>query len=72
MKRNGKTTWNTIVTSETFTIVKKGSDNHYDTYDERFYAGSWHRTQDSKEYLEMIMKNSPEKFEGCVIENNED
>jgi len=59
-------------TSETFTIVKKGSDTHYDTYDERFYAGSWERTQDSKEYLEMIMKNNPEKFEECVIENNED
>ena len=59
-------------TSETFTIVKKGSDNHYDTYDERFYTGSWQRTQDSKEYLEMIMKNNPEKFEECEIENNED
>jgi len=57
-------------TKETFTIVKKGTDTHYDTNDERFYSGSWERTQDKKEYLEMIMKNNPEKFDGCVIVNN--
>jgi len=56
---------------EKFTIVKKGTDNHYDTNDERFYGGSWERTQDSKEYLERIMKNNPEKFEGCIIEEND-
>ena len=57
--------------SETFTIVKKGTDNHYDTNDERFYGGTWERTQDSKKYLERIMENNPDKFEGCVIEVNE-
>ena len=56
--------------NETFTIVKKGTDTHYDTNDERFYNSNWERTQDSKEYLEMIMRNNPEKFEGCIIENN--
>jgi len=54
-------------TKETFTIVKKGTDTHYDTNDECFYNGNWERTQDSKKYLEMIMRNNPEKFEECEI-----
>ena len=55
-------------TSKTYTIVKKGTDTHYDTNDERFYDGHWDRTQDSKKYLKMIMKNNPEKFKGCIID----
>lgn len=55
---------------ETYTIVKRGTDTHYDTNDERFYSGSWERTQDSKSYLLMLIKNNPEKFEGCKIQNN--
>tara|TARA_R110001599_G_scaffold223689_1_gene422867 strand:+ start:342 stop:521 length:180 start_codon:yes stop_codon:yes gene_type:complete len=56
---------------ETFTIVKKGTGNHYDTNDERFYDSSWERTLDSKSYLEMIISNNPEKFKGCEIQDNE-
>jgi len=58
---------------ETFTIVRKGGsqESHYDTNDQRFYGDNWERTQDSKEYLEMLIKNNPEKFEGCIIEDND-
>lgn len=55
---------------ETFTIVKKGTDTHYDTNDQRFYGGTWERTLDSKSHLEMLISNSPEKFEGCEIQDN--
>jgi hypothetical protein len=58
-------------TSETFTIVKTGTDSHYDPNEERFYSASWERTQDSKEYLQMVMENNPEKFEGCEIQDNQ-
>ena len=58
---------------ETYTIVKKGSsqESRYDTNDQRFYGDNWERTQDSKEYLERLIKNNPEKFEGCIIEDND-
>jgi len=57
--------------NETFTIVKKGTDTHFDTNDRRFYAGNWDRTGDTREYLEMLMSNDPEKFEGCeIVDNN--
>jgi formiminotetrahydrofolate cyclodeaminase len=58
---------------ETYTIVKKGSsqESHYDTNDQRFYGDNWERTQDSKEYLERLIKNDSEKFEGCIIEDND-
>ena len=52
----------------TFTIVR--NEYHYDTYDERFYTDSWERTMDVKEYLELIIKNDPARFDGCKIENN--
>lgn len=55
---------------ETFTIVIKGTDSHYDTNDQRFYEGNWERTQDSKSYLEGLITNYPEKFRGCEIQNN--
>jgi len=55
---------------ENFTIIKKGTDLHYCTEDQRFYNDSWERTSDTKEYLEMLIENNPEKFEGCVIEVN--
>lgn len=29
---------------ETFTIVRKGADRHYDTKDQRFYEGNWERS----------------------------
>jgi len=56
---------------ETFTIVKKGTDTHYDTNDQRFYDGNWERTLDSKSYLEMLISNSTEKFESCEIQDKE-
>jgi hypothetical protein len=54
---------------ETFTIVHS-SGKHYDTIEEKFLASNWERTMDSKAYLERIMENDKEKFEGCKIENN--
>jgi len=55
---------------EVYSIVKKGTDTHYDTNDERFYGGSWVREGDSKKYLESLMSNNPKKFEDCEIVNN--
>lgn len=51
---------------EAYTIVRPGGA-HYDTNDERFYTNSWECTLDTKEYLEMIMANNPQKFENCQI-----
>jgi len=51
--------------AEIYTIVKKGQ--HYDTNDQRFYEYSWECTKDSKEYLEMLIKNDPRKFQDCSI-----
>jgi len=56
---------------ENCTIVKKGTDVHYDTNDEKFYSSAWNRTQDTREYLEMLIRNNPAKFKGCIIEENE-
>jgi len=55
---------------ETYTIIKKGTDTHYATDDERFYGDAWERTQDSKEYLKMIIYNNTDKFKGCIIIDN--
>ena len=55
---------------KTYTIVKNHGESHYDTNDERFYSDSWERTQDSKSYLKTLIKNNPEKFGECHIENN--
>ena len=57
--------------NETFTIVRKGTDIHYDTNDQKFYEGNWERTQDKKEYLEQLIQNDPEKFEDCTIVTSE-
>lgn len=56
--------------AETFTIVNEKNGKHYDTNDERFYDESWERTMDSKQYLETLMDNNPEKFEGFKIVDN--
>lgn len=70
--RNGTciTNKNNKMEKETYTIVHK-SGKHYDTNDEGFYDSNWERTQDKKAYLEMLIQNNPEKFEGCQIEDNE-
>ena len=51
--------------AEIYTIVKLGQ--HYDTNDERWYSDSWECTKDSKDYLEMLIKNNPTKFQDCSI-----
>jgi len=51
--------------AEIYTIVKLGQ--HYDTNDERWYSDSWEVSKDSKEYLEMLIKNNPTKFQDCSI-----
>ena len=53
-----------------YTIVKKATETHYDTNDQRFYDGNWERTEDTREYLKQLIKNNPEKFEGCKIQKN--
>jgi hypothetical protein len=55
---------------ETFTIVVKGTDTHYDPNEQRFYGANWERTNDDEDYLKQLIKNDPEKFEKCEIQNN--
>jgi len=59
-----------MLNSEKHTIVNLNTSDHYDTNDERFYGQSWERTLDSKSYLQRLIINNPEKFEGCEIEKN--
>ncbi len=51
--------------AEIYTIVRPGQ--HYDTNDERWYDQWWEVSKDSKEYLEMLIKNNPNKFRDCSI-----
>jgi len=51
--------------AEIYTIVKLGQ--HYDTNDERWYSDSWEVSKDSRDYLEMLIKNNPTKFQHCSI-----
>lgn len=55
---------------ETFTLVNIKTGSHYDTNDEKFYGDNWERTQDTKEYLELLKSNNPEKFKDYTIEDN--
>jgi len=59
-----------MTTQETFTIIQKSSGHHYDTNDQRFYGENWERTMDTKKYLLQLIENDPDKFEGCIIEDN--
>ena len=56
---------------EIYTIVHKVSQHHYNTYEEAFYCERWERMFDSREHLEHLMDNYPDKFEGCEIEIND-
>jgi len=53
--------------NEKYTLINPITGYHYDTNDERFYNESWEKTLDSKTYLELLVGNSPEKFEGFKI-----
>ena len=56
---------------EVHTIVHKATNRHYDTNEETFLPDSWECTKDTKKYLQMIINNNPDKFEGCeIITNN--
>jgi len=54
-----------------YTLVNPKNGKHYDTNDKRFYDDNWERTKDSKNYLEQIVGNNPEKFEGFNIVKND-
>ncbi len=54
---------------EIYTLVNPKNGNHYDTNDEIFYDESWVKTLDTKEYLQNLIDNNPEKFEGYIITN---
>lgn len=56
------------MSKEQFTIVNINSGHHYDTNDSRFYGPNWEQTHDTKEYLEQLIKNDPDKFENCQIQ----
>lgn len=55
-------------TKEMYYIQNEETQKYYDTDDEKWYPDNWVPTLDTKEYLEMLMDNNPEKFEGCTIE----
>lgn len=55
---------------ETYTIVHTPSGYHYDTNENQFYSEQWERTKDKKPYLEMLIKNDPDRFKDCIIQNN--
>ena len=57
-----------IVKNNRFTIVDVSGTMYYDTYDFRFYPVDWNKTYDSKEYLQSLIENNPDEFEGCSIE----
>lgn len=54
-------------TQENYTIIHVNTHFHYDTNEERFLSTSWGMSYDSKSYLEMLIQNNPEKFDGCKI-----
>jgi hypothetical protein len=54
---------------EIYTLINPKTGSHYDTNDERFYEDSWEKTGDTKDYLQTLIENNPEKFEGYKIIN---
>jgi len=50
--------------------IEKSNGNHYDTNDYRWYDTQWEFSDDTKEYLQKLIRNYPLKFEGCTIEPN--
>ena len=55
---------------EIYTLVNPKTGSHYDTNDERFYSVLWDTTGDTKEYLQTLIENNPEKFEDYIITDN--
>lgn len=52
----------------TFTLFNPKRNVFYDTNDEKMYdADSFEWTFDTSEYLETLVENNPEKFEGFKI-----
>jgi hypothetical protein len=55
---------------EIYTLVNPKTGSHYDTYEEKFLSDSWDQTGDTKEYLQTLIENNPEKFEDYIITDN--
>tara|TARA_R110000851_G_scaffold23386_1_gene68480 strand:+ start:369 stop:551 length:183 start_codon:yes stop_codon:yes gene_type:complete len=55
---------------EIYTLVNPKTGSHYDTYEEKFLSDSWDQTGDTKEYLQTLIQNNPEKFEDYIITDN--
>ena len=55
------------MTTSTFYIWNKKTDESFDTNEMIFYPASWGVELEEKSYLETVMTNYPEKFDNCVI-----
>lgn len=56
------------MTTSTFYIWNTKTDEHFDTNEMRFYGANWEIDDlESKEYLEGLISNDPEKFENCIV-----
>lgn len=52
---------------DTCYIINPLTGYHYDTMEAKFLHQIWEPELQSREYLEDLMKNDRQKFEGCVI-----
>lgn len=50
-----------------FYIWNTKTDESFDPNENRFYSASWDVELEEKSYLATIIKNSPERFENCII-----
>ena len=55
---------------EIYSIQHMASKCHYDTWEECFFPENWKKSNDTKEYLENLIRNNPDKLGGCVIVKN--
>lgn len=52
-----------------FYIRNTKTDQNYDTLEKKFYGSNWEPNyEEDKEWLQVLIDSSPEKFENCVIE----
>lgn len=56
----------------TYYIWNTKTDANYDTNEGKFYSSNWEPELEKKSYLEMLISNSPDTFENCVIVNKLD
>lgn len=58
---------NSIKTTERFYITNKKSQTNYDPIEGVLFPSQWEVELSTKEYLETLISNNPEFFQGCEI-----